>query len=147
MSSSDEVAQALVRFAERFNAGEIGGFDAAIAADEDSFVIGTQRWASGRAEWLGNYTTLVEKGLFGAGLHLETSGVRGFDEGSAAWAVGWVTFVFPGGTRLPTRTTAVFRREHDDWMLRHAHFSVAVPDEIATQHVEEWMRQLDQAAP
>jgi hypothetical protein len=148
MSSSDEIAQALVRFTEWFNAGEIDGFDAAITADEDSFVIGTQRWATGRAEWLGNYRALVEKGLLGpsgAGLHLETSGVRGFDEGSAGWAVGWVTFVFPSGIRLPTRTTAVFRRENDGWMLRHAHFSVAVPDEVASQHIEDWMQQLDQA--
>src|SRR5581483_8601862 len=127
MSSSAEVAAALIRFAERFNAGDVDGFDAAIAADEDSFVIGTQRWASDRTEWLGNYRALAEKGLFAAGLHLETSGVRGFDEGPAGWAVGWVTFVFPGGKRLPTRATAVFRREEEDWMLRHIHFSVAVP--------------------
>ncbi len=101
MSSSEGVAQALVQFAERFNAGEIAGFDATISTDEDSFVIGTQRWASGRTEWLANYTALIEKGLLGpggAGLHLETSGVHGFDERSAGWAVGWVIFVFPAGS-------------------------------------------------
>ena len=150
MQASDGVSRAFERFCGRFNAGDLDGFDAAIAADEESFVIGTQRWAKGRAEWLGNYKALVDRGLVGpqgAGLRVEVSGLRGFDEGSVGWAAAWVTFVFPDGTRLPTRTTSVFRNRDGDWKLLHVHFSVAVPDEIAGAHVDEWMEQLGEVVP
>jgi ketosteroid isomerase-like protein len=148
MSSSESVVRAFERFAERFNAGDMDGFDAAIAEDADSFVIGTQRWTSGRAEWLGNYQALLDAGLVGpdgAGLRVEPSGLRGFDEGSAGWAVGWVTFVFPDGTRLPSRATAVFRSDEGGWKLRHFHFSVAVPDEVAGAQAAQWLEELGQA--
>lgn len=145
MHPSDGVSRAFERFCERFDAGDLERFDEAIAADEEAFVIGTQRWTSGRAEWLGNYKELLEQGLIGprsAGLRVEVKGLRGFDEGAAGWAVAWVTFVFPDGTRLPTRTTSVFRNEDGNWKLLHAHFSVAVPDEVAGEHVDNWMEQL-----
>jgi hypothetical protein len=150
VQTSDGVARAFERFCERFNAGDLDGFDAAIAADAESFVIGTQRWTSGRAEWLGNYRALVDRGLVGpqgAGLRVEVSRLRGFDEGSAGWATAWVTFVFPDGTRLPTRVTSVFRDQDRDWKLLHAHFSIAVPDEVAGAHVAEWMEQLGEVVP
>lgn len=39
--------------------------------------------------------------------------------------------MFPDGSRLATRLTAVLRREGDDWKVVHLHFSVGVPDEQA----------------
>jgi hypothetical protein len=53
---------------------------------------------------------------------------------------------FPAGRGLPTRSTAVFRRDGDQWMLRHIHFAVAALDDGATQRIDEWMRQLGQTA-
>jgi hypothetical protein len=34
------------------------------------------------------------------------------------------------------------RKEGGDWKILHAHFLVAVPDELALEHVDEWMQQL-----
>jgi ketosteroid isomerase-like protein len=142
---SDSVTAAFEAFVAAFNSGEPSRFSGAIAEDESSFVAGTQRVAGGRTEWLGNYQALVERGLVGpggAGLRVEASVTHAFDEGAAGWVFGWVTFVFPDGSQLPTRVTAVFRRESNGWKLRHAHFSVAVPDGVATVEADGWLQQL-----
>lgn len=147
MERSDAVRSAVERFAECFAHADVEGFAAAIADEAEAFVIGTQRSTSGRDEWLENFGFLVDKGLVlpdGSGLRLELHELRGFAEDSFGWAAGWATFVFSANERLPSRLTAVLRREGDDWKLLHAHFSVPVPDALALKHVEEWMQQLGQ---
>ena len=49
------------------------------------------------------------------------------------WGVDEPHFVFPDGSRLPTRLTAVLREEGGDWKVVHLHFSVGVPDEQAME--------------
>jgi ketosteroid isomerase-like protein len=145
MERSDQVRAAVERLFERFPTADLEGFDASIAADPESFVIGTQRWTSGRDEWLGNFRFLVDNGLVvpdGSGVRLEAGDVRAFAEGGLGWAVAWTTFVFAEGKRLPSRCTAVLRREDGEWKIVHAHFSVAVPDELALEHVDAWLQQL-----
>jgi hypothetical protein len=50
--------------------------------------------------------------------------------------VGWGTdrprFVFPDGSRLPTRLTAVLRHQDGDWKVVQLHFFVGVPA------IEQW---------
>jgi hypothetical protein len=57
-----------------------------------------------------------------------------------ASSVGWGTdrprFVFPDGSRLPTRLTAVLRHQDGDWKVVHLHFPVGVPDEQAIEPAE-----------
>ena len=145
----EPIAAAFEAFVAAFNSGDPAAFAAAIVDDESSFVAGTQRIASGRTEWLGNYQELVDRGLVGpdgAGLRLEAGNVRGFDEGRAGWAFAWLTFVFPDGARLPTRATVVLRTEGDRWRVRHAHLSVAVPDDVAKERVAGWLKELGQSA-
>ena len=47
--------------------------------------------------------------------------------------MGWGTdrprFVFPDGSRLPTRLTAILCHQDGDWKVVHRHFPVGVPDE------------------
>ena len=148
MQRSDAVRTAIERFCERFSTADLEGFDAAIADDAEAFVIGTQRWTSGRDEWLGNFRFLVDNGLVvpdGSGVRVEAGNVRGYAEGAFGWAVAWVTFVFAPDKRLPSRFTAVLHHEDGEWKILHAHFSVAVPDERALEHVHEWMEELGQA--
>ena len=146
---TEPIVAAFEAFVAAFNSGDPAAFASAIVEDESSFVVGTQRVASGRTEWLGNYQALVDGGLVGpdgAGLSLEVGDVRGFDEGGAGWVFAWLAFVFPDGSRLPTRATVVVRKDGDGWRVRHAHLSVAVPDEVAKDHGDGWLKDLGQSA-
>jgi ketosteroid isomerase-like protein len=149
MERSDAVRGAIESFCKQFSTADVAGFDASIAADPEAFVIGTQRWTSGREEWLGNFRFLVDNALVlpdGSGVRVEAGDIRAYAEGSLGWAVAWITFVFAADQRLPSRFTAVLREESGEWKILHAHFSVAVPDELALEHVDAWMEQLGQVA-
>ncbi len=145
MERSVDVRDAVERFIHRFGAGDLDGFDASISADEEAFIIGTQRWVGDRAEWVGNFRALVDKNLVGPGglgLRIDAGEIRAFGEGAFGWAVAWIAFVFPGGDRLPARFTAILRQEAGDWRIVHAHISVAVPDEVALEQAGGWLEQL-----
>jgi ketosteroid isomerase-like protein len=147
MERSPDVRDAVATFVDRFGAGDLAGFDASISADDEAFIIGTQRWVYDRAEWIGNFRALVDKGLVGRGglgLRIDAGEIRAFGEGAFGWAVAWIAFVFPGGNRLPARFTAILRQEAGDWRIIHAHVSVAVPDEVAMERAGEWLKQLGQ---
>jgi hypothetical protein len=59
------------------------------------------------------------------------------------WAVDEPTWVLPNGVRLPCRMTAVLRGEPDGtFRILHMHYSWAVPDEVAIEHVDAWREQL-----
>lgn len=60
------------------------------------------------------------------------------------WAFDCVTFHMPGGARLPSRLTAVLREEDGAWKIVHAHFSVAVPCDLALEQAGDWLTQLEQ---
>ena len=51
-----------------------------------------------------------------------------------------------GPGRLPTRLTAVLVRRDGEWRVAHAHFSVAVPDEIALSQASAWLEELGEPA-
>jgi hypothetical protein len=52
-----------------------------------------------------------------------------FVEGSVGWASGRPTWMLEDGTEIPSRWTAVFHQEDDEWKMVQAHTSVGVPDE------------------
>lgn len=62
--------------------------------------------------------------------------MRAYEERPLGWGVDEPSFVFPDGSRLPTRLTAVLCQEDDDWKVVHLHFSVGVPDEQAMHAAE-----------
>jgi ketosteroid isomerase-like protein len=55
--------------------------------------------------------------------------LEAFVEGSVGWVSGWVVWILGDGREVPTRWTAVFHREGDDWKMVQAHTSVGVPNE------------------
>ncbi|MDQ3589118.1 MAG: nuclear transport factor 2 family protein [Actinomycetota bacterium] len=76
----------------------------------------------------------------------EAEGVRleagddptGFEEGSMGWFVDEPTFVFPDGSAMDTRLTAVMHQEEGRWKLVHMHVSVGVPDEEVVELQRRW---------
>ncbi|HEX7300156.1 MAG TPA: nuclear transport factor 2 family protein [Solirubrobacteraceae bacterium] len=112
---------------------------ACVSDDADAFVVGTQRVGGGREEWLASFREQVASGM---GVRLEGTAVQGFADGSLGWAFDRASFVVPDIVSLPTRLTAVLREEGGTWKLVHAHFSLAVPDEVAMQSATGWAEQL-----
>jgi ketosteroid isomerase-like protein len=141
MQRSDAVAAAVQRFYDAFSAQDLGAFDAAIASDPDAFVIGTQRWGSGRDAWVGSLKEVIDAGM---SLGMEGGEIRGYAQGSLGWAVDTPAFVLPNGMRLTCRATYVATEEDGEWKLLHMHGSWCVPDEVAMQHLPAWQEQLGQ---
>lgn len=133
MERSAGVCDAILRFYERFSAGEVDGFAQIISQGEGVSVIGTApgEGHEDRAAWLAAYDAGMKGEM--AGIRLEGDDPRGYEEGSVGWGVDRPSFVFPDGTRLPTRLTAVVRHEDGNWKVVHLHFSVGVPDDQATE--------------
>jgi hypothetical protein len=52
-----------------------------------------------------------------------------FVEGSVGWAPGRPTWILKDSREVPSRWTAVFRREDGEWKIVQAHTSIGVPDE------------------
>ena len=47
-------------------------------------------------------------------------------------------FLFPDGSLMQTRLTAVMRQEGGRWKLVHMHLSVGVPDEQVVELQRRW---------
>lgn len=138
MEQSSEVRDAVARFYDRLSAGDVAGTATTIADDPDAFVIGTQRIGGGREEWL---ESVHENAA--ADVVFEAGTIRAWAVGDAGWAVDEPTIVLPNGLRLPTRMTAVLRRDADGaFRILHQHYSWAVPDEVAIESVPVWREQL-----
>jgi hypothetical protein len=136
MEQSDGVREAIQRFYERFSAGDPDGFADILATGDGVSVIGSApgEGHDEREAWIDSYA----RGMAGemAGMRLEGDDPRGFEEGSTGWGVDTPAFVFPDGSRLSTRLTAVVHREGGEWKIVHLHFSVGVPDEDAIEPAE-----------
>jgi hypothetical protein len=133
MQKSAEVRDAMLRFYDRLSASDVGSFDELVSREPAALIIGT---APG--EWVTERDTM----RFG----FETEGFRieagndpaGYEEGSLGWVVDQPTFVFPDGSAIQTRLTAIMHQEDDRWKLVHMHVSVGVPDEEVVELQGRW---------
>lgn len=118
----------MLRFYELFSAGDPVAFAEQITAEEEPFVMGTDwdQWTVGRDGWLEGYAIQIAEipGLrFEAGARL-----AGWADGGVGWAADQPDLVFPDGSVVPVRATAVFRQEGGGWRLVNLHVSFGVPD-------------------
>lgn len=133
MQRSAGVRDGILRFYKRFSAGEAAEFAEGLAQAEGVSVIGTApgEGDDDRDDWITTYGRMMQGEM--AGTRLEGRDPRAYEEGPLGWGVDEPHFVFPDGSRLPTRLTAVLCEEHGEWKVVHLHFSVGVPDEQAMQ--------------
>lgn len=132
MQDSAAVAEGLQGFYERFSAHDPDAFAAVIATGPGVSVIGSApgEGHESRDSWVAAYRDQISA----AGIRLEGGRApRSWEEGSVGFAVDEPRFVLPDDSFLPTRLTAILRREDDAWKVVHLHFSVGVPDEQAVQ--------------
>jgi hypothetical protein len=137
MEQSADVRQGMLRFYDRFSAGDVAGFAQTITAWEGAFVVGTDpgEWQNGRETWIAGYQEQVTAI---PGIRMEAGDLRGYAEGSLGWAADQPSLVLPDGSRVPTRLTAVLRLEEGAWKLVNAHFSVGVPNEELFDLLKRW---------
>jgi hypothetical protein len=130
---SADVRDGILRFYERFSAGDARDFAQGLAQVEGVSVIGTGpgEGHDDRDDWISTYGRMMHGGM--AGTRLEGRDPRAYEEGAVGWGVDEPHFVFPDGSRLPTRLSAVLHQEDGEWKVVHLHFSVGVPDEQAMQ--------------
>jgi hypothetical protein len=135
MQQSDGVRDGLLRFYQRFSSGDPVGFAEGIAQADGVSVIGTGPGEGhhDRESWISTYETMMRGEM--AGTRLEAGDPGTYEEGAVGWGVDDPHFVFPDGSRLPTRLTAVLHSEDGDWKVLHLHFSVGIPDEQAMELV------------
>jgi hypothetical protein len=129
--ASAGVRDGINAFYDAFSSGDPARFADVIADVDGVSVLGSapDEGHDSRAAWLASY----EAGVAGdmAGIRLEGFDPQGWEEATAGFGRDTPSFVLPDGSRLPTRLTAVLRREGDAWKVVHLHFSVGVPDEDA----------------
>jgi ketosteroid isomerase-like protein len=137
MERSAGVRDAVLRFYDRFSAGDIEGFGRLISRAGDALVIGTdpQQWGDGRAAWISGFeaTSRAWKGI-----RFDSTDLRSYEEGSMGWAADRPTVVAPDESILKTRLTAVLHREDGEWRLVNVHLSVGVPDEEVIDLQQRW---------
>jgi hypothetical protein len=132
MQQSEEVRDAILRFCDRLSAGDVASFDELVSQEPSTLIIGTAP---------GEWVTERERMRFGfeaEGVRLEAKNPVGYEAGSLGWVVDQPAFVFPDGSVMQTRLTAVMRQEEGRWKLVHMHFSVGVPDEQVVQLQQRW---------
>ena len=137
MQSSGGVTRAIMRYYESAS-GDVAAFDRVLTGQPTAIVTGTGpgEGTEGRDRWLAAFGHLVEAL---PGLRIEPTDLRGWEEGALGWAVDEPTWVFPDGSAMKTRLTAVTRLEEGEWKLVHAHFSVGVPDEEVIELQARWL--------
>jgi SnoaL-like domain len=131
MRQSEEVKDAMLRFCERLSAGDVASFDE-LVSQEAALIIGTSP-----GEWV-TERDRMRFGFEAEGVRLEAKDPVGYEEGSLGWVVDQPAFVFPDGSVMQTRLTAVMRREEGRWKLVHMHLSVGVPDEQVIDLQQRW---------
>jgi len=132
MRHSEKVRDAMLRFCERLSAGDVASFDELVSHEPAALIIGT---APG--EWV-TERDRMRFGFEAEGLRLEARDPVGYEEGSLGWVVDQPAFVFPDGSVMQTRLTAVMHQENSRWKLVHMHVSVGAPDEQVVDLQQRW---------
>lgn len=134
MQESAAARDGLLRFYEAFTQatpGDMETFDRVFTRDQGLLIVGTAygEWVEGRDNGTRAW------GMEGVGI--EPGDPIAWEEGDVAWAADRPAFVV-GDIRIPIRLTAVLAREDGDWKIRHAHFSVGVPDDLMLENAADW---------
>jgi hypothetical protein len=132
VQQSEEVREAMLRFCDRLSAGDVASFDELVSQESATLIIGT---APG--EWV-TERDRMRFGFEAEGVRLEAKDPVGYEEGSLGWVVDQPAFVFPDGSVMQTRLTAVMHQEEGRWKLVHMHVSVGVPDEQVVELQQRW---------
>ena len=94
MQKSTAVEQAMLRFYDRFSAGDVEGFAQMITAWQDAFIVGTDpgEWQDGRTTWIAGYKEQITAI---PGVRLEAGALRAYAEPESCRIEAW-HYLFAG---------------------------------------------------
>jgi hypothetical protein len=122
---STDIETTVLRFYQRMRAGDMTGFEEFISTNPALLVIGSaDEWFTEREQLRGVFR------LHDQGLEAGMAAVA-YESGDLGWFIDRPEWVFPDGSRLRTRFTALLHREDSRWRFVHWHLSVGVPDDEA----------------
>jgi ketosteroid isomerase-like protein len=130
MKESRDIAEAMAGYWRAMSAGTLDGADDIISSNDAALVVGTGpgEGREGPAAWRQGFRDTIEQM---PGVQVEPGpSPRAYEENGAGWLVDEPTWVLPGGFRIPTRVTTVWRQEDGAWRVIHLHLSIGVPDEM-----------------
>jgi hypothetical protein len=117
-------------------AGDSTAFDEFISTEPSLLVIGSAgEWFTQR-ERLRDMFRLQDQGLE-AGQHPVA-----YELGEIGWFIDRPDWVFPDGSRIHLRFSAILHRESGTWKFLHWHLSVGVPDDEVVAHQRRWLKNL-----
>jgi SnoaL-like domain len=107
----------MLRLYDRLSASDVASFDQLVSQEPATLIIGTAP---------GEWVTERERMRFGfeaEGARIQAGEPAGYEEGSMGWVVDEPMFLFPDGSAMQTRLTAILHREDGAWKLVHMHVS------------------------
>jgi hypothetical protein len=122
----------MVQFCESLSEGKVANFDELVSKDPATLIIG-----SAPEEWLTDRDRLRFP-FEVKGMRLEVTDPVAYEEGNLGWAVDQTSFVFPDGSVMQSRLTAIMRKEDGRWKVVHLHHSVGVPEEEVIELQRRW---------
>ena len=133
METSAELRMAVERFYELFVSGDESVAERYVENIDGLLVIGTDP-----REWWADYESVIvalkaqagELGDIGMKIRRDQE-IRAYQEGSIGWAADRPIFVFPDGSEVEMRVTAVFIEQVGGWKLAQWHASFGVDNEDA----------------
>ncbi len=132
MDESTAVRDAWLRFCDRLSAGDVDSFDELVSSHPATVIVGTapDERVTERAA--------LRYGFEAEGIGFQPANPVAYEDGALGWAIDEPTFVFPDGSAMRTRVTAVFHQTDGAWKLVHMHASVGVPDDEVVALQQRW---------
>ena len=128
MEQSTELKDLYLRICEAQSSGDYSFFEHYFSNKDGVLAIGTDP-----AEWWAGYDTITK--VFRSQLQ-ETGGFQilagtpqAYHDGSIGWIAGQPIVKLSDGTEIPTRLTAVFQKDQNDWKIVQWHFSTGISNE------------------
>jgi hypothetical protein len=125
MKASTEVRDTVLRFYQRMRASEMSGFEEFISKDPALVMLGSAGERIAERNRLRGVFRLKNQGLEAGPNPIA------YVNGNVGWFVDQPDWVFPDGSRVHMRFTAILQKELGSWKFVHWHLSVPVPDEEA----------------
>jgi hypothetical protein len=130
MQRSEELRDLVLASWEAYSGGDTSFIDRYTSTQEGVRLVGSdpEEWFEGE-----RVAEVLKEEMEEGGVTVSPGGeVDAFVEGDVGWVSGRPVWVLEDGTRIPTRTTAVFHREEGEWKMVQLHTSVGVPNEELT---------------
>ena len=126
MERAVDLEEVVLRYYDAVSSGDSAFMAEILSTRSEVLIIGTDP-----DEWWSDPAVInaTLKGQAEAGVAMVAGALTGYAEGTIGWIADRPSFILPGGVEIPSRFTAVFRREEGAWKMVQAHASLGVAND------------------